>query len=87
MKYLMPLMNSSNVLKQNQNSANNTNNINLKFYLGNKKNYINKIDSILSSKKNNYGKMISGGNNSDNINNSYSNKNFLPNISNNNYGK
>ena len=87
MKYLMPLMDSSNVLKQNQNSTNNTNNINLKFYLGNKKNYINEIDSILSGKKNNYGKMISGANNSDNINNSNNNENILPNISNNNYGK
>ena len=48
MKYLMPLMDSSNALKQSQN---NVNNINLKFYLGNKKNYMNEGDVELSSKK------------------------------------
>ena len=37
MKYLMPLMDSSNVLKQNQ--GNNINNVNLKFYMANKNNY------------------------------------------------
>ena len=79
MKYLMPLMDSSNALKQSQN---NVNNINLKFYLGNKKNYMNEGDVELSSKKKKKnGKMTSS---MDNMN---QNDNVLPNISNNNYGK
>ena len=79
MKYLMPLMDSSNALKQSQN---NVNNINLKFYLGNKKNYMNEGDFELSSKKKKKnGKMTSS---MDNMN---QNDNVLPNISNNNYGK
>ena len=82
MKYLMPLMDSSNVLKQSQNWNNNTNNINLKFYLGNKKNYLNDFESI-SPKKNKIGKI----NPNDNINNmNTNNENILPNI-NNNHGK
>ena len=79
MKYLMPLMDSSNALKQSQN---NVNNINLKFYLGNKKNYMNEGEVELSSKKKKKnGKMTSS---MDNMN---QNDNVLPNISNNNYGK
>ena len=86
MKYLMPLMDSSNVLKQNQTNSS-VNNVNLKFYLANKKNYaddgdIKKLNSI---KKNKYGKMVSI-NNMDNIN-TKTNNDILPNISNNNYGK
>ena len=86
MKYLMPLMDSSNVLKQNQNN-NSINNVNLKFYLANKKNYADEgdIKKFNSYKKNNYGKMISL-NNMDNIMNKASND-VLPNISKNNYGK
>ena len=86
MKYLMPLMDSSNVLKQNQNN-NSINNVNLKFYLANKKNYADEgdIKKFNSYKKNNYGKMISL-NNMDNIMNKASND-ILPNISKNNYGK
>ena len=80
MKYLMPLMDSSNALKQSQNS--NLNNINLKFYLGNKKNYLNDGDAgTISGRKNSFGKMT---NSMDNMN---KNENMLPHISNNNYGK
>ena len=79
MKYLMPLMDSSNVLKQSQN---NVNNVNVKYYLGNKKNYLNDGDGgIISGGKNGFGKMT---NSMDNMN---KNENLLPNISNNNFGK
>ena len=49
MKYLMPLMDSSNVLKQNSN--NNINNVNLKFYMGNKKNFSDDGDKLTNSFK------------------------------------
>jgi hypothetical protein len=79
MKYLMPLMDSSNVLKQSQN---NVNNVNVKYYLGNKKNYLNDGDGgVISGGKNGFGKMT---NSMDNMN---KNENLLPNISNNNFGK
>lgn len=79
MKYLMPLMDSSNVLKQSQN---NVNNVNVKYYLGNKKNYMNDGDGgVISGGKNGFGKMT---NSMDNMN---KNDNLLPNIANNNFGK
>ena len=79
MKYLMPLMDSSNVLKQSQN---NVNNVNVKYYLGNKKNYLNDGDGgVISGGKNGFGKMT---NSMDNMN---KNDNLLPNIANNNFGK
>ena len=79
MKYLMPLMDSSNVLKQSQN---NVNNVNVKYYLGNKKNYLNDGDGgVISGGKNGFGKMT---NSIDNMN---KNDNLLPNIANNNFGK
>ena len=85
MKYLMPLMDSSNVLKQNQNN-NSANNVNLKFYLANKNNFQedNDVRRFNFNKKNKYGKMISL-NNIDNIINKHNNDS-LPNITNNNYG-
>ena len=85
MKYLMPLMDSSNVLKQNQNN-NSVNNVNLKFYLENKKNYADEGDirKLNSYKKSNNGKMISM-NNIDNILNKAS-IDVLPNIAKNNFG-
>ena len=85
MKYLMPLMDSSNVLKQNQ-SNNSANNVNLKFYLANKNNFQedNVVRRFNSYKKNKYGKMISL-NNIDNIVNK-SNNDPLPNIQNNKFG-
>ena len=85
MKYLMPLMDSSNALKQSQNNSN-VNNVNLKFYLANKNNFQedNEIKRFKSFKKNKKGKMISL-NNMDNM--AYKNNNdVLPSISNNNYG-
>jgi hypothetical protein len=84
MKYLMPLMDSSNVLKQNQNNS--ANNVNLKFYLANKNNFQedNDVRRFNFNKKNKYGKMISL-NNIDNIINK-NNNDALPNITNNNYG-
>ena len=82
MKYLMPLMDSSNVLKQSQSGSNNINNVNLKFYLGNKNNYLNDEErGAFSGRKNSFEKMT---NSMDNINKK---ENFLPNIPNNNYGK
>ena len=79
MKYLMPLMDSSNVLKQSQN---NVNNVYVKYYLGNKKNYLNDGDGgVISGGKNGFGKMT---NSMDNMN---KNENLLPNIANNNFGK
>ena len=79
MKYLMPLMDSSNVLKQSQN---NVNNVNVKYYMGNKKNYLNDGDGgVISGGKNGFGKMT---NSMDNMN---KNENLLPNIANNNFGK
>ena len=85
MKYLMPLMDSSNVLKQNQNN-NSANNVNLKFYLANKNNFQedNDVRRFNFNKKNKYGKMISLKN-IDNIINK-NNNDALPNITNNNYG-
>jgi myosin heavy subunit len=88
MKYLMPLMDSSNILKQNQNSNNGVNNINLNFYLANKKNYkddgdIKQLNNI--NKKNKIGKIMPL-NSLDN----FGRKNTiesLPTITNNNYGK
>ena len=82
MKYLMPLMDSSNVLKQSQSGSNNINNVNLKFYLGNKKDYLNEVEGgSFSGRKNSFEKMT---NSTDNINKK---ENFLPNIPNNIYGK
>ena len=79
MKYLMPLMDSTNALKQSQN---NINNVNLKFYLGNKKNYMNEGEGgTFPVRKNSFKKMT---NSMDNMN---KNENILPNISSNNYGK
>ena len=85
MKYLMPLMDSSNVLKQNQTNSS-VNNVNLKFYLANKKNYVDdgELKRFNANKKNKYGKMISL-NNMDNLINK-NNNDVLPNITNNNYG-
>ena len=85
MKYLMPLMDSSNVLKQNQNNSN-VNNVNLKFYLANKNNFQedNEIKRFNSYKKNKNGKMMLI-NNMDNM--AYkNNKDVFPSIPNNNYG-
>ena len=77
-----PLMDSSNVLKQSQSGSNNINNVNLKFYLGNKKNYLNEGEGgSFSGRKNSFEKMT---NSMDNINKK---DNFLPNIPNNIYGK
>ena len=77
MKYLMPLMDSSNALKQGQNSINNINNVNLKFYLGNKNNYLNDGDgNSKPGRKNSFGKMM---NSMDNANKK---ENILPNINN-----
>ncbi len=82
MKYLMPLMDSSNAIKQGQNSTNSINNVNLKFYLGNKNNYLNEGDgSSIPGRKNSVGKMK---NSMDNINKK---ENILPNINNINYAK
>ena len=79
MKYLMPLMDSTNALKQSQN---NINNVNLKFYLGNKKNYMNEAEGgTFPVRKNSFKKLT---NSMDNMN---KNENILPNISSNNYGK
>ena len=79
MKYLMPLMDSSNVLKQNQYN-NSANNVNLKFYLANKNNFQedNDIKRFNSFKKNKIGKMMPI-NNMDNI--IKGNNDVLPNIS------
>jgi hypothetical protein len=76
MKYLMPLMDSTNALKQ-QNSSNNINNVNLNFYLGNKTNG----DGNASGRKSGLGKML---NSMDNLN---KNENILPSINNINYAK
>ena len=76
MKYLMPLMDSTNALKQ-QNSSNNINNVNLNFYLGNKTNG----DGNASGRKSGVGKMV---NSMDNLN---KNENILPSINNINYAK
>ena len=86
MKYLMPLMDSSNVLKQNQNN-NSANNVNLKFYLANKQHYVDDgdINSFNLHKKNKYGKMLSLNNVDNNIVNK-NNNDILPNITNNTYG-
>ena len=86
MKYLMPLMDSSNVLKQNQ-TNNSANNVNLKFYLANKQNYVDDgdINRFNLHKKNKYGKMLSLNDVDNNIVNK-NNKDILPNITNNNYG-
>ena len=79
----MPLMDSSNVLKQNQYNIS-ANNVNLKFYLDNKNNFQedNDIKRFNSFKKNKYGKMMPI-NNMDNI--IKGNNDVLPNISNNIY--
>ena len=84
MKYLMPLMDSSNVLNQSQ--GNNINNVNLKFYMANKNNYADDPDlkKLNLPKKNKYGK-IKPINATENIGNR-SNGDILPNI-NSNYGK
>jgi len=84
MKYLMPLMDSSNVLNQSQ--GNNINNVNLKFYMANKNNYADDPDlkKLNLPKKNKYGK-IKPINPTENIGNR-SNGDILPNI-NSNYGK
>ena len=76
MKYLMPLMDSTNALKQ-QNSSNNINNVNLNFYLGNKTNG----DGNASGRKSGVGKMV---NSMDNLN---KNENILPSINNIHYAK
>ena len=76
MKYLMPLMDSTNAIKQ-QNSSNNINNVNLNFYLGNK----NNGDGIVSGRKSGMGKMV---NSMDNMN---KNEHILPSINNINYAK
>ena len=84
MKYLMPLMDSSNALNQSQ--GNNINNVNLKFYMANKNSYADDPDlkRLNLPKKNKYGK-IKPINITDNIGNR-SNGDILPNI-NSNYGK
>ena len=81
MKYLMPLMDSSNAIKQNQNN-NSINNVNLKFYLGNNKNYPKDSDAgLIPGRKNSFGKM------SNSIDNTNKKENILPNINNINYAK
>ena len=81
MKYLMPLMDSSNAIKQNQNN-NSINNVNLKFYLGNNKNYPKDSDAgLIPGRKNSFGKM------SNSIDNTNKKENILPNINNINYEK
>ena len=84
MKYLMPLMDSSNALNQSQ--GNNINNVNLKFYMANKNSYDDDPDlkRLNLPKKNKYGK-IKPINTAGNIGNR-SNGDILPNI-NSNYGK
>ena len=72
----MPLMDSTNALKQ-QNSSNNINNVNLNFYLGNKTNG----DGNAPGRKSGMGKMV---NSMDNLN---KNENILPSINNINYAK
>ena len=83
MKYLMPLINTSDVLNQ---SNNNVNNVNLKFHLSNKKQLNDDYNFIKNKKK--YGKNLNiNTNNSDNVGGS--NKNggdVLPVITTNNYG-
>jgi hypothetical protein len=81
MKYLMPLMDSSNAIKQNQNN-NSINNVNLKFYLGNNKNYPKDSDAgLIPGRKNSFGKM------SNSMDNTNKKENILPNINNINYSK
>ena len=81
MKYLMPLMDSSNAIKQNQNN-NSINNVNLKFYLGNNKNYPKDSDAgLIPRRKNSFGKM------SNSMDNTNKKENILPNINNINYAK
>ena len=81
MKYLMPLMDSSNAIKQNQNN-NSINNVNLKFYLGNNKNYPKDSDvGLIPGRKNSFGKM------SNSMDNTNKKENILPNINNINYAK
>jgi hypothetical protein len=84
MKYLMPLMDSSNALNQSQ--GNNINNVNLKFYMANKNNFADDPDlkKLNLPKKNKYGK-IKPINTTENIGNR-NNGDILPNI-NSNYGK
>ena len=84
MKYLMPLMDSSNVLKQSQ--GNNINNVNLKFYMANKNNFADDPDlkKLNLPKKNKFGKNMPI-NTMENIGNRI-NTDVLPNI-NSNYGK
>ena len=83
MKYLMPLINTSDVLNQ---SNNNINNVNLKFHLSNKKQLNDDYNFMKNKKK--LGKNLNiNTNNSDNIGGS--NKNggdILPSITANNYG-
>ena len=77
MKYLMPLMDSSNAIKQGQNNTNSINNVNLKFYLGNKNNYLNEVDgSSIQGRKNSVGKMKNS------MENANKKENILPNINN-----
>ena len=81
MKYLMPLMDSSNAIKQNQNN-NSINNVNLKFYLGNNKNNPKDSDAgLIPGRKNSFGKM------SNSMDNTNKKENILPNINNINYAK
>ena len=84
MKYLMPLMDSSNVLKQSQ--GNNINNVNLKFYMANKNNIADDPDlkKLNLPKKNKFGKNMPI-NSMENVGNRI-NTEVLPNI-NSNYGK
>ena len=84
MKYLMPLMDSSNVLKQSQ--GNNINNVNLKFYMANKNSIADDPDlkKLNLPKKNKFGKNMPI-NTMENIGNRI-NTDVLPNI-NSNYGK
>ena len=82
MKYLMPLMDSSNVLNQSQ--GNNINNVNLKFYMANKNNFADDPDlkKLNLPKKNRKIKPINATENIGNRNN----EDILPNISS-NHGK
>ena len=82
MKYLMPLMDSSNVLNQSQ--GNNINNVNLKFYMANKNNFADDPDlkKLNLPKKNRKIKPINATENIGNRNNG----DILPNISS-NHGK
>ena len=82
MKYLMPLINTSDVLNQQNN---NINNVNLKFHLSNKKQLNDDYNFMKNKKKG--GKNLNINTNSDNVGGSNKNAgDVLPSITANNYG-